>query len=352
MEVVSAKQFQELRAMLKARGNEVACPVWPESPAGTIQTGSPFEPKRFWSPRAGGVFTIPAGIPEGSVRVFDEEARKMVSSWIWEKNAALDVLGPEDEAEVPELTPHIISEVSQRQPLSVEQRIDRALRAIGRPPASLPCTKPSESGYMLFQAAAEIGSDPLEFEWFRKELENAGFLDALRRIRNGFPLNLVLTLKGLDRLETGGDALVSNTVFVAMWFGDEVKAAYDNGIEPAIRDAGYEPVRIDRKEHSDRIDDRIIAEIRRARFLVCDFTCGLLPDERSKSGKTAIARGGVYYEAGFAHGLDKRVIWTCRQDLIDHVHFDVRQYNLLPWEDGKEADLRDRLATRIRAVVP
>ena len=86
-----------------------------------------------------------------------------------------------------------------------------------------------------------------------------------------------------------------------------------NGIEPAVKDAGYEPVRIDRTEHADKIDDRIIAEIRRCRFLVCDFTCGLLPDEKAESGKTAIARGGVYYEAGFAHGLAKRVIWTCPQ---------------------------------------
>ena len=42
----------------------------------------------------------------------------------------------------------------------------------------------------------------------------------------------------------------------------------------------------------DKIDDEIIGEIRRSRFLVADFTHG-------DKG----ARGSVYYEAGFAYGL-------------------------------------------------
>jgi hypothetical protein len=45
-------------------------------------------------------------------------------------------------------------------------------------------------------------------------------------------------------------------------------------------------------------------------------------------------RGGVYYEAGFAHGLGKEVIWTCREDVIDHIHFDTRQYNHITWNEN------------------
>ena len=353
MERVSAKQFRKLRATLRTKDSEGVCPVRPESPAGTMRTGSPFESERFWSPRAGGVFAIPGAIPINRIQALDEGARKKISSWIWGKNDAFSLLRPGEEAEVPELTLAIIDEVTKKRPLPVEHRIERALRAIGRPPSSLPCIRRTSDTYMLFQAATECGEDRNEASWFQREIEDAGYATSVLRAGDKVsPRELVLTLKGLDRLETGGDALVSNTVFVAMWFGDEAKAAYDSGIDPAIRDAGCEPVRIDRKEHSDRIGDRIIAEIRRARFLVCDFTCGLLPDKRSRSGKTAIARGGVCHEAGFAHGLDKRVIWTCRQDLIDHVRFDVRQYNLISREPGQEADLRDRLATRVRAVIP
>ena len=46
-------------------------------------------------------------------------------------------------------------------------------------------------------------------------------------------------------------------------------------------------MRIDRHEHVNKIDDEIIAEIRRARFVVADFT----------HGDTG-GRGSVYYEAG------------------------------------------------------
>ena len=64
----------------------------------------------------------------------------------------------------------------------------------------------------------------------------------------------------------------SKQAFVAMWFDDTMKDAYDQGISPAIEDAGYRAVRIDQKDHNNKIDDEIIAEIRRSRFLVADFT--------------------------------------------------------------------------------
>jgi hypothetical protein len=45
----------------------------------------------------------------------------------------------------------------------------------------------------------------------------------------------------------------------------------------------------------------IVAEIRRSRFLVADFTSDIIDLTREGSiRKQALARGGVYYEAGFA----------------------------------------------------
>ena len=88
-----------------------------------------------------------------------------------------------------------------------------------------------------------------------------------------------------------------------MWFDKSMDEIWEKGFRPAIKAAGYKAIRIDRKEHLNKIDDEIIAEIRRARFLVADFTQG-------KAGQ----RGGVYYEAGFAHGLNIPVVFTCRKD--------------------------------------
>ena len=125
-----------------------------------------------------------------------------------------------------------------------------------------------------------------------------------------------------------------------MWFGPTIDDAWEKGIRPGIEDSGYEPIRIDKTEFNDRIDDEIIAEIRRSRFLVADFT-------QDGDG----ARGGVYYEAGFAHGLGLPVIFTCRKDVIDEglIHFDTRQYNHIVWTTPEE--LRKRLAERVAATI-
>ena len=123
-----------------------------------------------------------------------------------------------------------------------------------------------------------------------------------------------------------------------MWFDDSMNEAWDRGMAPAVRDAGYDPVRIDQREHVNKINDEIIAELRRARFVVSDFTHG-----------DAGARGGVYYEAGFAHGLAIPVIFTCHETSLRDVHFDTRQYNHIVWKSPEE--LRSRLTSRIAAVI-
>ncbi len=93
-------------------------------------------------------------------------------------------------------------------------------------------------------------------------------------------------------------------------------------------------MRIDNKEHTNKICDEIIAEIRRSRFVVAEFT-----------GQ----RNGVYYEAGFAAGLGIPVICTCREDNIADLHFDIRQYNCIDWKTPEE--LFERLRNRILAVI-
>lgn len=123
--------------------------------------------------------------------------------------------------------------------------------------------------------------------------------------------------------------------FIAMWFSEEVKPTSE-AIHRAISAAGYDPVRIDRVEHNNPIDDEIIARIRGSRFLVADLTK---------------QRGGVYFEAGFALGLGLPVIWLCREDDLDNVHFDNRQYNFILWKPDALDDLERRLQNRIEATL-
>ena len=119
-----------------------------------------------------------------------------------------------------------------------------------------------------------------------------------------------LALNGWKRLaELPQKETRPSQAFVAMWFHKELEVAWEEGLKPALKQTGYDPICIDRTEHNEKIDDRIIAEIRKSGLLVADFT-----------GQ----RGGVYFEAGFAMGLGIPVIWTCRETDIGNLHFDTR----------------------------
>jgi nucleoside 2-deoxyribosyltransferase len=183
---------------------------------------------------------------------------------------------------------------------------------------------------------------------------------------------LWITAKGYQTLrELKQTNKESNSCFVAMWFNPELKAVYGQAIQPAIEyieEGATEPrfraVRIDNEEHVNDINDEIIAQIRRSRFMVCDLTG---------------YRGGVYFEAGFAHGLGMPVIYTCRKDWCDEdqlkddagkiveflkdssarpiqvkkegVHFDLAHRNRIEWEIDKLDEFKLKLENRIKAVI-
>lgn len=145
-----------------------------------------------------------------------------------------------------------------------------------------------------------------------------------------------ITVKGWEYLESlGRGGGVPGRCFVAMSFVPELEDAYNEGIAPAVRDCGFDPIKIDRVHHNEKICDKILAEIRMAQFLVADFTGH---------------RAGVYFEAGFAVGLGRPVIWTCRHDQLAQTHFDTRQYNHIVWSGAEE--LRTLLRDRILATIP
>jgi hypothetical protein len=123
--------------------------------------------------------------------------------------------------------------------------------------------------------------------------------------------------------------------FVAMSFSAELAQVFGGGIAPALRACGYRAYRVDREHFLGKIDDKIIAELRRSALVVADFT---------------EHRAGVYFEAGYGWALGLPVISTCREDQITSSHFDYRQYNHILWTTPDE--LREKLRDRIRATLP
>jgi len=173
-----------------------------------------------------------------------------------------------------------------------------------------------------------------EFYYLLVELSNRGLLELLAEYPHGNnPLQI--TSAGWAFLDEHARAsVISDQGFVAMSFAEGMKPAWENGIHPAIKKAGFNPYRTDMRPDIDRIDLKIMTEIKNSRFLVADVT---------------LQRPGVYFEAGYALGLGIPVFWCVRQDDLDNIHFDTRQYNHIVWKD--EQDLADQLHVFITAII-
>lgn len=288
---------------------------------------------RYNSPRAGGWYKI-TPTATATISNLSVQQKSYLTTWLVEQRR----LGEK----APTVTSSDVSRFKGGSPKSLTYRRDGLLRAILKYSPGLGDTIECRGSSFLPYILAETESlQLLEVEAL------VGFCVNDHLLSKHIGGHVALTFKGYSRLEELDLKSSSATqAFVAMWFGPEVAQAYSDGISPAILEAGYTPMRIDQKEHNNKIDDEIIAEIRRSRFLVADFTCGLV---ETGGTPTAIPRGGVYYEAGFAQGLGIPVIWCCREDHINHVHFDTRQFNHITWSSPQE--LREKLRNRIGAVI-
>ncbi len=315
------------------------CPIWetPVTVAPKINGGESVD-----SPRAGGKYSVSgSALAEARWKNMNNATKARLTTWLIDQRE----LG----TECPKILSYTMDDIEKRQPLPVHERADRLLRyleqkspAVGRP---VECGIGEQTDPTLMEMLAWSESLTVDELLFLAEyLVQRGWIDKSRNAMGKFMP--IITVDGYTRLaEIDTKHVNSKQGFVAMWFDKSMKEAYEKGIGPGIEDAGYSPLPINRKEHINKIDDEIIAEIRRSRFIVSDFT----HKEYNKDDPSSGIRGGVYYEAGFAHGLNIPVFFTCRNDIIGKIHFDTRQYNHIVWKTPE--DLRKQLANRISAVV-
>jgi nucleoside 2-deoxyribosyltransferase len=283
------------------------------------------------SMRAGGKYRI-TGSARATVDYWNIHDKKLLTSWlVAQRKAGISV---------PEINTDVLDAVKLRLSMRFSQKVDAVLLYFSE--ATTLNTEfllprgdiPDRKTYMLMaltesESTAEIRH--LLVIMRDMQLLTADFNQAVEIFS--------IAAKGWERV----DELISRRpstpqAFVAMWFHPSTEDVYKQGIAPAIEAQGFAPLRIDRKEFINKIDDEIIAEIRKSTFVVADFTC-----------ETGQVRGGVYYEAGFAGGLGIPVIWTCKDTSMGDLHFDTRQYSHIVWTDP--ADLKSKLIARIGAVI-
>ncbi|MDE0446769.1 MAG: hypothetical protein OXH96_08870 [Spirochaetaceae bacterium] len=307
--------------------DKAMCQIWTSSRA-VYSPGNAAGVVRIESSRAGGPYRITEAAWAQLGNLSEAESARLTTLLVDRR------IQGENE---PIVTPYLVDRALRMESLEVAERADRLLRFVAR------CLRhPGDTVNLRIQ-----NQDPdtlnLSLAWTESTTidEVRYFRDYL--VRNGWLLKSVghhysVSIEGYGRIADVKGHPDATQAFVAMWFDGIMETVYENGIAPAIKRAGFKPMRIDKKGDVVKIDDEIIAEIRRSRFMVADFTHG-------NEG----ARGGVYFEAGFALGLGLPVIYTCRADMVDKIHFDTRQYFHTVWE-GPD-DLQVNLTNRIVALL-
>lgn len=120
-----------------------------------------------------------------------------------------------------------------------------------------------------------------------------------------------------------------DTCFVMMPFGAWFDKYYQEIYAPAIKEAGFEPVRADELFSTGSVMEQIWEQIEKAKLLLADLT-----------GKNP----NVFYELGLSHAARKPVIFTSGE--LEDIPFDLRHLRVIIY-DTREPEW----ASKLRASV-
>lgn len=125
----------------------------------------------------------------------------------------------------------------------------------------------------------------------------------------------------------------------------DVDEVYNRCVRPVLKALSVQTVRVDRVEHNEDIDNKIFELLEQADFAIVDLT---------------YARPSVYYEAGYAMGGGKPVVYIARDDhfrakdndpqRLFRVHFDLQMKNIISWSEAND-EFSKPLDKRLRQVL-
>lgn len=116
-----------------------------------------------------------------------------------------------------------------------------------------------------------------------------------------------------------------DTCFVMMPFGEWFDRYYQEIYVPAIKEAGFEPVRADELFTTGSVVEQIWEQIEKSKLLLADL-----------SGKNP----NVFYELGLSHAARKPVVFTAAE--VEDVPFDLRHLRVIIY-DVREPEWSIRL---------
>ncbi len=223
---------------------------------------------------------------------------------------------------------------------SAAQQATNIIRLIGR--------VTSESGQEMrtvpLSFHASIGSASRDFAMaILFELRDRGVLKLIdtTSLSRKNAQNVSLTLSGWELYESEKTGKTSGSYgFLALKFGDEILDPFVQlHIKPAVAELGFELRDMRDGARAGVIDNLMRIDIRDAAFVIADLTHD---------------NAGSYWEAGYAEGLGKPVLYICEKSKFGSVktHFDTNHSTTVQWDvDDPEAFKRDLIATLRRSLV-
>jgi nucleoside 2-deoxyribosyltransferase len=177
-----------------------------------------------------------------------------------------------------------------------------------------------------------------EYWFYLNTLNDSGlieYIDVSSKDGND-AIDIKMTFRGLTyNIELQETGFNSKDCFVAMSFSKSMINTRD-AIKQTIVGCGFKPILIDEINYESEItiNDAIISNIKSSKFLVADFT---------------EQRHGVYFEAGYALGRGKPVIYICHENDFDGTHFDINHYPHIVYKELDE--LKSKLVNKIKAWI-
>lgn len=177
------------------------------------------------------------------------------------------------------------------------------------------------------------------------ELKNNGLLVGIGRKPMGVPPNLLnvnLTLEGWRRYEEEKRGQIAGKYgFIAMEFDDAALEEFvATVVKPAVKTGiGYDLFDMRDVARAGIIDNIMRAQIRDSAFVIVDLTHD---------------NSGAYWEAGYAEGLGKPVVYICERSKFDEAktHFDTNHCTSVLWSAGDPRDFdRELTATLRRSLI-
>jgi hypothetical protein len=158
-------------------------------------------------------------------------------------------------------------------------------------------------------------------------IANAGELNYIKVIDGN---SLTLTIHGWEKYhELKKGISNSRKIFMAMKFDEKQIEFINSSLKPVIKKINYDLSTL--PEYTDKennIDIKLRNAIRDSVLLICDLTH---------------RNNGAYFEAGFAEGLGKPVIYICEKSSFDNkdskIHFDIAHMETYQWTEGDDKSI-------------